>query len=321
MSSVSIVVPVFKVEKYIKESIQSICMQSEQSIEIILIDDGTTDRSIELAEDILKSSRMDYQIVRQQNGGLPAARNTGLRHASGEYICFIDSDDILEKQHITRLKKCMMDDDLDVAFSEFEYTNITDRVGSVCDTENSEILSSNEIQLLFCKRKIMLHCCAMMFKRSFLEMNKFCFNEKLKFGEDVDFIWRIITFGEKVGHVYAKSYKYLIRENSIMTNQTPEKALVLRLEFKHTMQRISDENPDKKKFYDLVYNRVMLGVMHSFAAQTTKGAFHNLAIQMDSKKISGELFFFPDVCVRIISAVLYISPSLFWTIVKWDHRR
>lgn len=87
---ISIVVPVYNVEKYIHECLESILYQSYKNIEVIIVNDGTLDNSIAKIEDLLKDKRT--RLISQVNQGLSAARNTGIKAALGEYISFIDSD-------------------------------------------------------------------------------------------------------------------------------------------------------------------------------------------------------------------------------------
>ena len=93
---VTIVVPVYNVEKYIERCLNSRIGQTYNNLEILVVNDGTEDKSMEICKRIqLKDSRI--KIINQKNAGLSAARNTGIRNASGKYICFIDSDDFVNK--------------------------------------------------------------------------------------------------------------------------------------------------------------------------------------------------------------------------------
>jgi len=91
MKKVSVIIPVYKVEKYIRAALESALLQSYKSFEILIIDDGSPDKSIEICQQFLDPR---IKIIRQENRGLAEARNTGIRHASGEYIAFLDGDDV-----------------------------------------------------------------------------------------------------------------------------------------------------------------------------------------------------------------------------------
>ena len=93
---ISIIVPVYNVEKYLKECIESILSQTYKNIEIILIDDGSTDNSGKICDEYLKKDSR-VKVIHKENGGLSDARNTGIEIASGKYIGFVDSDDYIAK--------------------------------------------------------------------------------------------------------------------------------------------------------------------------------------------------------------------------------
>ena len=93
---VSIIVPVYNVEKYVERCIESIIKQSYKNLEIILIDDGSKDNSGKICDEYAEKDNR-IKVIHKKNGGLSDARNTGLNIADGEYICFIDSDDYIHK--------------------------------------------------------------------------------------------------------------------------------------------------------------------------------------------------------------------------------
>lgn len=117
---VSIVVPVYNTEKYLNMCIKSLVEQSEKDIEIILINDGSTDRSLSICEDFQKrDSRI--RIISKENEGLGRARNTGLEAAHGEYITFVDSDDWLHIDFIKRIIEAMKRDNADIGLCDINY--------------------------------------------------------------------------------------------------------------------------------------------------------------------------------------------------------
>ena len=119
MDLISIIVPIYNAEKVIKRCIESISRQSYEMLEIILVDDGSTDQSLEICEDMSeKDSRI--KIIHQNNGGVSRARNTGLKKATGQYIMMVDSDDYLYERAVELMLREIKKNKADLAICGFE---------------------------------------------------------------------------------------------------------------------------------------------------------------------------------------------------------
>ena len=107
MTKLSIIIPIYKVEKYIVECIESICCQLVEGVEVILVNDGTPDRSMEMAKDYISNKYYHYLsrfvFIDQENQGQSAARNIALKKAKGKHIAFVDSDDILKSTYLLKI--------------------------------------------------------------------------------------------------------------------------------------------------------------------------------------------------------------------------
>ena len=116
---ISVVVPVYNVEEYLRQCLDSILTQTYRDLELILVDDGSTDASGEICEEYAaKDSRV--KVVRRRNGGMAAARNTGLDLVSGEYVAFVDSDDYICETMFETLRRAIVENDADLAQCNFE---------------------------------------------------------------------------------------------------------------------------------------------------------------------------------------------------------
>lgn len=115
---VSIVVPVYNVEEYLSRCIASLCNQSYTNLEIILVDDGSTDSSGDIC-DWYKNSDQRIEVLHQSNGGLSEARNTGINAARGEYLAFVDSDDFIDEKYIDMLLNLALTYDAQIAVCDY----------------------------------------------------------------------------------------------------------------------------------------------------------------------------------------------------------
>ena len=119
MDLITVVVPVYNVEQYLKDCIDSIILQTYKDIEIILVDDGSTDTS-GLICDEYKSKDKRIKVFHKENGGLSSARNCGIENATGKYITFVDSDDVVRENYILFLYKAIKELEKEVGFVIFK---------------------------------------------------------------------------------------------------------------------------------------------------------------------------------------------------------
>ena len=115
---ISVVVPVYNVEDYIEECLESIEKQSFSSYEVILVDDGSKDSSVRIAQGYVDRLN-NWKLVHKENGGLSSARNAGIAEAMGEYICFVDSDDFLAQDYLQKLYEAAMLYQADLVISDY----------------------------------------------------------------------------------------------------------------------------------------------------------------------------------------------------------
>lgn len=222
---VSVIIPVYNTQQYIHECMDSIIGQTLQDIEIICIDDGSTDQCLDI---LCKYADKDDRITiyRQENSGLSVVRNRGLKRASGEYIYFMDSDDILRSDALENLYMKSKESNLDVLL----FNGIT-------MYENDEIRKSHPefeeyylrkgvypeqckgIELFMRMKKIeeyRVNVGIQFFRRRFLEEEKLMFQPGI-FHEDNDFSFRTMLLANRVGYTQEPYFNRRVRAQSIMT--------------------------------------------------------------------------------------------------------
>ena len=210
----SIIVPVYNVEQYIHQCIYSIVNQTIKDIEILVINDGTLDKSIEIINEFHDDR---IKIINQRNGGLSSARNTGIKYATGEYIVFIDSDDYLLREDVLEdMYNQIYEDDADILVGNA--LAVYDNDTSVKMTRNSrvftkQIISSEDFLKRFLEAKSMLAPVWLnIYKNSLIKDMRF--REGI-LHEDEEFTPRIFLKAKKIS-VYPKEfYGYRQRVGSI----------------------------------------------------------------------------------------------------------
>ncbi|MFS3119116.1 glycosyltransferase family 2 protein [Bacteroides xylanisolvens] len=218
---VSIVTPVYKVESYIAECVQSVIDQDYDNIEFILVDDCGGDNSIHIAEELLTGSTksgFSYKILRHEyNRGVSAARNTAMHAATGDYIFCLDSDDRLMAECISKLAKKAVNDDADIVMcghqSEAEALNR----GGFMNAPISIIEGRNSILNALCDQWFNVAPWCKLLKRSFILQNKLFFLEGI-INEDNLWTFQLCLAAHKISFLKEDLYFYRYNKSSIMSD-------------------------------------------------------------------------------------------------------
>lgn len=223
MKKISIIVPIYNVEKYLRRCIDSLVNQTHENIEIILIDDESPDNCGEIC-DKYANLNSKIRVIHKENGGLSDARNTGLMQATGDYILFVDSDDYIIATACEEFVKIISNNDIDVAIGDAtriignkEYSMCFDKkyLGQI---QSGEAFLKHQIK----KRSISVMSCRNMYKRSYLIENNILFKTGI-FHEDEEWLPRALLGTDKVILTGINFYRYIIREDSITQKKDKEK--------------------------------------------------------------------------------------------------
>lgn len=201
---ISIIVPIYNVEPYIDECLYSIISQTYRNIEIILINDGSTDRSGQIAE---KYKTLDDRVVliHKKNGGVSKARNIGVELARGKYICFADSDDILASDYIEYLYELMKNNEVDISLTT---RYLSKKQNFVYSKDTIEIKTGEQalIEILLHKIPIGVYC--KLFKSEIIKKNDLRFFEDLYVGEGFNFNCKAFQYAKRVAFSNRGIYFY-----------------------------------------------------------------------------------------------------------------
>ncbi|MDR1216083.1 MAG: glycosyltransferase [Treponema sp.] len=252
----SVIIPVYNVEKYLRSCLESVMFQTFEDIEIICVNDGSTDHSLSILEEYAAVDPR-FVIVNQDNGGLAAARNAGAAAARGQYIIYVDSDDWIDEPTAEVLNKTIVERENPdiVVFGTTPFPDeprASDWHYRVLTTPD-EYLPSIDAETLFAKPYLKVYIWRCCFKREFLTKNKLCFDEKCKYGEDALFTFEAMPKAQGVAVISDKLYRYRhFRPDSLMysiardpTSRCAEQIHIL-TELLHISQRMSI--PASKEF-------------------------------------------------------------------------
>jgi len=210
---VSIVVPLFNAEKYVEKCIFSLITQTKKDIEILVIDDGSTDNSLHLVEKISENDTR-VKVIRQENKGVSATRNLGVKYATGETICFVDADDYVENTYIESMYNVWDEETLVVC--NFVHNDSTIKVLPLISNLQLKDEISSDFLVGDLGRAIAFSCCNKMFSIELLRQHNIVFPENVKIGEDMIFVLQYLSYAKQINCIDKGLYHYCIHNSSAM---------------------------------------------------------------------------------------------------------
>lgn len=213
MPKVSIIIPVYNAEKYLKVSVDSAIKQTFQDFELIIVDDGSSDDSLGICTEFARSDAR-IRVFSQTNQGVSAARNKGMECANGEYIIFIDADDRMHPEMLEILVKSCEETHTDIAICGVLTCKENDIVpGDIDKDARVEVLSSDEALRLFLRGEMIgSGVWNKLFRRSLIAGIEFCVGKRMN--EDKYFIFEALLYTSKVVFCREQLYFYIVRQDS-----------------------------------------------------------------------------------------------------------
>lgn len=272
---ISILVPVYNVEKYIRRCILSICNQSYRNLEIILVDDGATDKSGAICDELAKQDNR-IRVIHQPNGGLSQARNAGLRAANGEYIGFVDGDDFVEPDMFSYLYEHSNPDSIVAC----RYTHQLEPCMDQTDTPMREMDAASAIEFYFSDEVHKLTTGELqygsfvwnkLFPRKFFQDIRFPVGKNY---EDIAVFLKLYHQAQSVIFLPGRKYHYVEREDSIVAvkNIVRDDYILALQEQKKQLQDFGLYERVKDSF-ERVYVYVCLQMMQEIALCSDKSAY------------------------------------------------
>lgn len=321
---VSLIIPFYNVEKYIERCIDSIINQTYRNLEIIMVNDGSLDHSREI---VLSRMTVDSRIklIDRENGGLSAARNTGLEHASGKYIIFVDSDDWAEETFVEKLLNNIEHYQSDMACCRLRYVNLEQKeIFEYGTPYNLDVIDNRDhiIQDALEVKNIHTPVWAKIYRREFLKLNNLNFYEGIV-NEDTLFTTLCAFYADKVSFVNEVLFNSLERSGSI--SRSSQERLFRDMHFVLTKleKYVSQNNIQNisSGLIDLIRMRYIRGMLYNLlqsVQRLDKAKFikmHNLCISETNYK----LFKYESLKLPFKYSAMYLislSPNLFWLVFQ-----
>lgn len=236
---ISVIVPVYNTSKFLKKCLDSILDQSLKEIEIIIVNDGSTDNSLEIIKTYYEKDKR-IKVINQKNMGLSGARNSGIKLAKGEYILHIDSDDWIEKDYLKDMYELAKKEGADIVISDFYMDYMGRKIEYIIDQEKNSILDKEE-----CLNRIFYlnsypAVWNKLFKRELYIKNKIEHPLNISLGEDLGTTPRLIYFSNKIVKLN-KAYVHYIQNLTSITKTKKLESVLQLYECVHNLENFFKE--------------------------------------------------------------------------------
>lgn len=252
---VSVIVPVYNVEKYISKTVKSLINQDYNNIEIILVDDGSPDNSGEIIDNLaLKDSRI--VVIHKENGGVSSARNAGLKIAKGKYVTFVDGDDWVDKDYINYFVNLLEISGCDIVMNKNNYTEIT----NLSSDEYTIVKAETAIEWIYLG-DIFVAVWNKMYRKKLFDDNRISFNNDIWYGEGMLFNIECLQYTELVVIGEKSVYHQTFNPDSAMRKFNLESNFcgIRSLELQKALWRKQNERIENAwKYHRYCFNRSII---------------------------------------------------------------
>lgn len=306
---VSVIIPVYNSEQYIAHALRSVFNQTYKNLELIIVDDGSTDNSMQVVSEVLAGRDVIAKIVKQSNCGQGAARNSGFKASNGEWIFYLDADDLIPDCAIEHLLEAAINQNADLVFGKFqEISNIQEADVHIAKGTVTSF-TPQQIQKAFLTRKNIILTPGTLYSKAFLSNHGIAFKE-IRWSEDQRYIWQVLRYVNKVAMCDETVYFYLQHQGSIM-NSTARDLIISGYHSVEELNELYKDIPDIGRY---IVPRWVLGSLNSAARYMDYADWAKLSDSVNGKDNLKSLRTFPDMRVRVMAIIGTISPKAFYMI-------
>lgn len=307
---ISIIVPVYNVEKYIRRCVDSLINQTYKNLEIILIDDGSPDNSGAICDEYAKLDNR-VKVIHKENGGVSSARNVGLDSASGEYIGFMDSDDYITPDMYEVLYNNMVDNDADISMGIYALENNKGEFISHYRYDVNEVFDKAQTIAEMLKQvKYTCSLCDKLFSAKLV--GDIRFDKDISHNEDLLFLYQLMKKSNKAVYISKPMYYYCNNEESASRVSFSDKNTTM---LKAQTMVIEDIRENLPQIYDVALTEYVKTAIFNLTAIAKSGYKNKEYIEKLRKIVKDNLKFFIKSYVakgyKIYAVLISISFNLY----------
>lgn len=295
-AKISIIIPVHNAINYIYKTVNSVINQKYSNYEIILVDDGSTDGSSKLCEDLLSDNII---CIHQDNGGVSKARNTGLSVATGEYILFLDSDDYLDKDTLKSLMSAAKLSDADIIIYNFayDYGNKLVEINSQFGERNYNINDLETIVIELLPNGILSNIGTKLYRKSMLIDYDIKFDERFSIYEDITFCLKALQVSRSIYYVNRCLYYYRVNYGYSLVKSYKDNYMEATINYMSTVREIIDYS--KLEYSNFWWNQIV-----------------NLKIAIIKNESQNDYLYFKKRCIKLSEISMFKIDSLYFKYIN-----
>ena len=238
----SIIVPVFNVEKKLTSCVDSLLNQTFEDIQIILINDGSTDKSGSICDEYSNIDKR-VQTIHTKNSGVSIARNIGLKYAQSIYVMFVDSDDRVESSLVEKLVNKAINEEVDFAMCGYNKVFISnDEIKTVqrfsCKPYSGDVVGFIENIEDYVGIPLLQGPCWKLFRREIISLHNIIFPEKMRYGEDAIFVYTFLKYVKHIKIIDEELYNYNVYDSESLSRSFREDKYEINLYLMHTLKQL-----------------------------------------------------------------------------------
>lgn len=308
---VSVIIPAYNIEKYISRCLDSIIAQTYNNLEIIVVDDGSKDQTAEILDDYQKRDSRII-VIHKENGGVSSARNQGLDIAKGDYIGFVDGDDLIKPNMYEVLVKLLEEENADIAHCGYQMV-FPDRVDYYYNTGRRKIQTTQEgLKDLLSGKMIEPALYNKLYRKELF--NNIRLDEKIRINEDLEANYHLFKKSKKSIYYDLPLYHYMIRNSSATKTNT----IIRRYEDPfQVLSGIKDDSKNNEEIYEIAYGRYIYLLMAICRMNTQEKEYQKRKRNLLKKEMKTKEFkkFIPQK-LRCMSYLSSYCPGIMKIIYK-----
>lgn len=281
---ITIIVPVYNVENYLRKCLNSIVKQTYKNVEIILIDDGSTDESGKICDEYIQK-HTNLRVIHKENEGVSVARNLGISEAKGKYIIFIDGDDYIERKMIEKLYNVSITKYAQIACCG-KILESGNKIQNINNSNEFCVDSKQAIRKFLLLDDIDASCSDKLIDITLFKNIKYPVNRRY---EDMATMYKLLYKAKKIAHINYLGYHYVKREDSFINVNFDERHFDMITYSKEIKEFIYEKYPDFKKEADSYYYLQLFTILRKINNATNKMEYKNEYRQI-KKEYNNQIF-------------------------------